>query len=73
MDAYVKSRILNIPSTEAPVSGKQLKTFQPPPKKKNKNKSTSAGKDHKTLVKCLRKRIVNGVKKGEQIRARTIF
>ena len=47
MDAYVKGRILNIPLTEAPVSRKQLKTFQPPPKKKNKNKSTSAEKDHK--------------------------
>ena len=32
MDAYVKSRILNIPSTEAPVSRKRLKNFQRPAK-----------------------------------------
>ena len=47
MDAFVNSRILNIPSTEAPVSRKQLKTFQPPFKKQNKSKSHTAEKDHK--------------------------
>ena len=33
MDAYVKSRILNIPSTEAPVSRKKLKPSSLQPKK----------------------------------------
>ena len=33
MDAYVKSRSLNIPSTEAPVSRKQLKPSSLQPKK----------------------------------------
>ena len=59
MDAFVNSRILNIPSTEAPVSRKQLRTFRNPSKKQNKSKSHTAEKDHKTLANCLRKRIVN--------------
>ena len=67
MDAFVNSRILNVPSTEPPVQrGNKLKTFEPQTKKAKKSKLHVAEKHHKLLVKCLRKRIVNCVKKGEK-------
>ena len=67
MDAFINSRILNVPSTEPPVQRKKLKTFEPQTKKPKKSKLHVAEKHHKTLVKCLRKRIVNSVKRGEKI------
>ena len=68
MDAFVNSRILNILSNEPPVQREnKLKTFEPQTKKPKKSKLHVAEKHHKPLVKCLRKRIVNCVKKGEKI------
>ena len=67
MDAFVNSRILNVPSTEPSVQHKKLKTFEPQTKKPKQCKPHVAEKHHKTLVKSLRKRIVNSVKRGEKI------
>ena len=67
MNAFIKSRVIGTPSTDAPVRRKNLKVFKCAKKgRKNQNHKTS-DKDKKTLLACLRKTIANCKQKGTQV------
>ena len=68
LTAFIKPRILNMPSTNAPVRKKQLKMFSSASRRKS-NVSNKADKDRKTLLSCLRKTIANCKSSGTPVPA----